>query len=124
MTNPVLRLILKGALFALAVGLVIFIAGYVLGWRSFIDFSNACFWAGLLFFAAGFVHFIGNIYQDDDPRMQYSQTSVPVTRDERRRIVQTDLARSHAFLIFMGTAGLILFGLSRMALLVAKLSAG
>jgi hypothetical protein len=124
MTNPVLRLILKGALFALAVGLVILIAGYLLGWRSFIDVSNAYFGVGLLFFAAGFVHFIGNIYQTVDPRMQYSQTSVPVARDERRRIVQTDLARSHAFLIFMGTAGLILFVLSGLALLVVKLSSG
>jgi hypothetical protein len=124
MKNPLSKLILKGSLFALVVGSAILIAGLLLGWRCFIDFSNAYFWVGLLFFAAGFVHFIGNIYQTVDPRMQYSQTSVPVARDERRRIVQTDLARSHAFLIFMGTAGLILFGLSGMALLVVKLSAG
>lgn len=122
MNNPLFRLIMKCALFALACGAVILIAGYLLGWRSVIDFSNACFWVGLLFFSAGFVHFIGNIYQTVDPRMQYSQTSIPVPRDERRRIIQADLARSHSFLIFMGAAGLILLALSGLALWLERIT--
>lgn len=50
--------------------------------------------------------------QGIDMRTQYSQSAVKLELEERRKVLDSDMLRSHNLLILLGATGLLLYGLS------------
>lgn len=121
MKNKNLRILIRAILFSLISGIVVTIIGLLLGWKTSTQFSNGFFWAGAILISLGFMNILGMHSQPADPRMQYSQSVVRTTADERFKFWETDTFRGYHLLAFLGISGALLIGLSGLAILVGRL---
>ena len=121
MKNTNLRILIRAILFSLISGIVVTIIGLLLGWKTSTQFSNGFFWAGAILISLGFMNIMGRHSQPADPRMQYSQSVVRMTPDERFKIWEADTFRGYHLLAFLGISGGLLIGLSGLAILVGRL---
>lgn len=112
MKNPVLRVLINAILFSLISGVVVAILGLILGWQTSTQFSDGLFWAGAVFFAIGLVNLMGMFSQRTVNGLQFSQSAVHLDVTERFKIWDADLYRGYNLLTFLGTSGLLLFGLA------------
>jgi hypothetical protein len=121
MKNPILRILISAVLLSLVSGIVVSIIGLVLRWKTSTQFSDGFFWAGAILVSLGLLNIIGMFSQPTDMRLQYSQSAVHVDTADRHRIWEADILHGYHLLAFLGTSGLLLFGLSGLALLVGRL---
>ena len=106
MKNTILRILISAILFSPISGIVVSIIGLMLGWKTFTQFSDGFFWAGVIMIVIGFVSFQG-----------YSQRTSdwpPVHLDpaELSNLWAADTFRGKKLVAFLGISGLLLFGLS------------
>ena len=121
MRNPRLRLLIGAILFSLISGIVVTIIGLILGWKTSTQFSDGFFWAGAIVISIGSVNLLGMLSQRTVSGLQYSQSVVHLDATERYKIWETDILRGYNLLAFLGTSGLLLFGLAGLAILVGRL---
>jgi hypothetical protein len=121
MKSPILRILISAILFALTAGLVVSIIGVVLGWKTSTQFSDGDFWAGAILLSLGFVNLLGMYSQRTVSGLQYSQSAVHLDAAERLKIWNADILRGYNLLAFLGISGLLLFGLSGLAILLGRL---
>ena len=118
MKNPILRILISAILFSLISGIVVSIIGLMLGWKTSTQFSDGFFWAGVIIIAIGFVNVLGGLNQ---PIMPYSQPTLNLDTDERFKLWVADTLHGYNILAFLGTSGLLLFGMAGLAILVGRL---
>jgi len=121
MKNTILRILISAILFSLICGIVVVITGLMRGWKTSTQFSDGFFWVGAIVISIGFVNLLGMFYQRTVSRLEYSRSTVHVDPTERFKIWQADVLHGYHLLAFLGTSGLLLFGLSGLAILVGKL---
>ena len=110
MKNTILRILISAILFSLISGIVVSIIGLMLGWKTSTQFSNGFFWDGVIMILIGFISFQG-----------YRQRTIdwpPVHLDsaERSNLWAADTFRGKNLMAVFGISGLLLFGLSFLAL--------
>jgi hypothetical protein len=120
MQNPNKRILIKAIVLALASAIVVSIAGLLLGWRTYVQFSDGFFWAGAVLVSLGLVNVLGARNADPMSGLQRSQSASRLVGPERRKIWASDLLRSSHYLALLGIAGLLLLGLSGLTLLVGR----
>jgi hypothetical protein len=118
MKNTILRILISAILFSFISGIVVSIIGFVLGWKTSAQFSDGFFWAGAICISIGFVNLMGMFSQRTVSGPQYSQSSVHLDMAERYKIWEADILHGYNLLAFLGTSGLLLFGLSGLAILL------
>jgi hypothetical protein len=121
MKNTILRILISAIIFSLLAGIVVAITGFMLGWKTSTQFSDGFFWAGAIVIAIGFVNLLGMFSQRTVSGLQYSQSAVHLDAGERFKIWEADILRGYNILGFLGISGLLLFGLSGLAILVGRL---
>ena len=121
MKNPILGILISASLFSLLSGIVVAIIGLLLGWKTSTQFSDGFFWAGAIILSIGFVNLLGMFSQRTVSGLPYSQSAVHLDAAERYKIWEADILRGHNLLAFLGTSGLLLLGLSGLAILVGRL---
>ena len=121
MKNPILRILISAIIFALLAGIVVTIFGLVRGWKTYTQFSDGFFWAGAIVISIGFVNLMGNMYQRTVSGLQYSQSAVHLDAIERFRIWEADMLHGYHLLAFLGTSGVLLFGMAGLAILIGRL---
>lgn len=106
----ILRILIGAVLLSLISGIVVSIIGLMLGWRTFTQFSTGFFWAGVVLISIGFVTLQG--------RSQRTVDWPPVQLDpaERSRLWAADTFRGNTLVTLFGISGLLLLGLSFLAL--------
>jgi hypothetical protein len=110
MKNTILRILIAAILFSLVSGIVVSIIGLMHGWKTSTQFSDGFFWAGVVMILIGFVSLQG-----------YSQRTTnwpPVYLDpaDRGKLWAADTFRGKSLAAVFGISGLLLFGLSFLAL--------
>jgi hypothetical protein len=118
MKRAFLRILASSVLFSLISGIIVLIIGLRLGWKTSTQFSDGFFWAGAILISLGLLSVLGRLNQPD---MRFRQSDLDLDLSERTRQWAADISRGHNALAFLGTAGLLLLGLSGLALLVGRL---
>ena len=121
MKNTILRILISAILFSLISGIVVAITGLILGWKTSTQFSDGFFWAGAIVILIGFVNVMGMFSQRTVSGLEYSQSAVHLDAAERFKIWEADILHGYKLLAFLGTSGLLLFGLAGLAILVGRL---
>ena len=121
MKNPILRILISAVIFSLISGIVVSIIGLMLGWKTSTQFSDGFFWAGAILLSIGLLNILGMFSQSADTRMLYSQSTVHLDMAERYKIWEADILHGYNLLAFLGTSGLLLFGLAGLTILVGRL---
>jgi hypothetical protein len=118
MKNTILRIVISAILFSLISGIIVAIIGLMLGWKTSTQFSDGFFWAGAIVIAIAFVNVLGGLNQ---PILPYSQSTLHLDMDERFKLWVADTLHGYHILAFLGTSGLLLFGMAGLAILVGRL---
>ncbi len=121
MNHSVPRILISAILFALLSGLIVAIIGVLLDWKTPAQFSDGFFWAGAILISIGFVNLLGMFSQRTVSGLQNSQSAVHLDASERFQIWNADILRGYHLLAFLGISGLLLFGLSGLAILMERL---
>jgi len=117
MKNPILRSLISGSLCSILSGIVVSIAGLVLGWKTPAQFSNGFFWAGIFFIVIGAVNAMGNIEQ---PYVPFSNAAIHLNNDERFKLWAADTLHGRNLLAFLGASGVLLFVMASLILLIGE----
>ncbi len=120
MKNQILRVLIRAILLSLFAGIVVTIAGFVLEWKTSTQFSDGFFLAGGILCVIGFLNFYGMINQDARAGRQYSPVN-NLDEDEGYRLWTADTLRGYNLLALLGTSGLLLFGMSGLAILIGNM---
>jgi hypothetical protein len=80
--------------------------------ENFHSVQRWLFWAGAIFISIGFVNIQGMFYQRTVSGLQYSQSAIHLDAAERYKIWEADILHGYNLLAFLGTSGLLLFGLA------------
>ena len=120
MKNPVLRILISAIVFSLLSSIVVLIIGLMLGWKTSTQFSDGFFWAGAIVISIGFVNLLGMYSQRTVSGLQYSQSAVHLDATERYKLWAADILHGHKLLAFRGISGLLLCGLSGLAILIER----
>jgi len=112
MKNTILRILIGVILLMLISGIVVFVIGLRLGWKTSTQFSDGFFWAGGVMILLGFVSFRGYSL----PAINWPPAYIDSA--DRTRLWSADIFRGKTFLAVFGLSGLLLFGLS---ILVSRL---
>jgi hypothetical protein len=118
MKNPILRILISAILFSLISGIVVSIIGIMLGWKTSTQFSDGFFWVGAIMISSGVMSILGRLNQ---PIMPYRQSAFYLGKAERAKQWAADISQGYNTLTFLGTSGLLLFGLAGLAILVGRL---
>lgn len=118
MKKTFLRILISASLFSLVSGVVVMIIGFVLGWKTATQFSDGFFWAGALVLLIGCVNALGTVYHSG---LEFRQSAVYLDAAERFKLKEADILHGYNLLAFLGISGLLLFGLSALAILVGRL---
>ena len=121
MKNSILRILIGAILLSLVSGIVVAIAGIILGWQTSTQFSDGFFWAGAIVISIGFVNLMGMLSQRTVSGLPYSQSAVHLDVAERFKIWNADILRGYNLLAFLFISGLLLLGLSGLVILVGRL---
>ena len=121
MKNSILRILIGAILLSLVSGIVVAIAGIILGWQTSTQFSDGFFWAGAIVISIGFVNLMGMLSQRTVSGLPYSQSAVHLDVAERFKIWNAYILRGYNLLAFLFISGLLLLGLSGLVILVGRL---
>lgn len=120
MKNRILRVLISAIVFSLISGMVVTIAGLILHWKTTIQFSDGYFWAGAGMISLGLLNVLGGRNQSVSG-LKTSESAVALDGVERTKQWAADISRGYNLFAFLGTSGLLLIGISGLALQVGKL---
>ena len=115
MKNTIRRILISAILFSLLAGMVVSIIGLMLGWKTSTQFSDGFFLAGVILIAIGLFSFQGYSQRAS------SGPSVYLDPAERSNLWAADTFRGKNLMAFLGLSGLLMFGLSFLAIQVGRL---
>jgi hypothetical protein len=115
MENTIPRILIGAILFSLISGIVVLIIGLMLGWKTYTQFSDGFFWAGVIMIAIGFISFQGY------SRRTIDELPVPLDPAERSKLRVADTFRGKNLMAYLEISGPLLLGLSFLAILVGRL---
>ena len=121
MKSSILRVLIVAFLFSLISSIVVVIIGLKLKWQTSTQFSDGFFWAGAIIISIGFVNLLGMSSQRTVSGLPYSQSAVHLDATERFNIWSADILRGYNLLAFLLISGLLLFGLSGLAILIGNM---
>jgi hypothetical protein len=123
MKNPILRILISAILFSLMSAVVVVIIGLTLGWKTPTQFSDGFFWAGAIMIAIGLISLLGYSERTISTPSVTPSVTPPAYLDpaERSKLRAADTFRGKRLLAFLGISGLLLFGLSYLAILIGRL---
>jgi hypothetical protein len=121
MKSAILRILISAILFSLISGIVVSIAGLMLGWKTATQFSDGFFRAGSIMISLGLLSVMGGYSERAMSGPQYSQSALHLDMAERYERWAADISHGHRILAFLGISGLLLLGLAGLALLVGRL---
>ena len=121
MNKTILRILISAYLFSLLSGIAVLVIGVMRGWKTFIQFSDGFFWAGAIIISIGFINILGMFSQRTVSGLPNSQSAVHLDVAERFKIWNADILRGYNLLAFLFISGLLLFGLSGLAILIERL---
>jgi hypothetical protein len=119
--NTIMRILVSAVIFALIAGIVVTIVGLVRDWKTPTQFSDGYFWAGAILISLGVLSVMGGRYYQPVSGLETSQSAVPLDMAERSKQLASDITRGYNLLAFLGITGLLLLGMSGLALLVGRL---
>jgi hypothetical protein len=117
--NTIMRILVSAVIFALIAGFVVTILGLLRAWKTPTQFSDGYFWAGAILISLGVLSVMGNYRPPSG--LETSQSAVPLDMAERSKQLASDITRGYNLLAFLGITGLLLLGMSGLALLVGRL---
>jgi hypothetical protein len=120
MKNPLLRILISAILFSLISGIAVSVAGLLLHWKTSTQFSDGFFWAGAIIISLGFLNVLGGRNQPVSG-LQTSESAIPLDGAERFKLWTASTLHGYNLLAFLGTSGLLLIGMSGLAILVGRL---
>jgi len=120
MKNTILRILIRAILFSLISGTVVAITGLILGWETSTQFSDGFFWAGTIIISIGLVNLLGMYNHRTVSGLENSQSAVHLDASKRFKIWQADILHGYNRLAILEISGLLLLGLSGLAILVGK----
>jgi hypothetical protein len=120
MKNSILRILISAILLSLISSIVVLVIGLKLGWKTPTQFSDGFFWAGAILISIGFVNLMGMFSQRTVSGLQYSQSAVHLDINERYKIWEADVLHGYHLLAFLGISGVLLLGMSYIALLYGR----
>ena len=120
MIKKIPRILISAILVSLISGIVVIILGLILRWNTSTQFSDGFFLAGVIVLGIGFVNFWGMHNQDPNAGRQVSPV-IHSDRDEGFELWKADIAHGYNLLAFLGISGVLLFGMSGLAILVGRL---
>jgi hypothetical protein len=120
MKNSILRILISAVIFSLISGIVVVIVGLTRDWKTSTQFSDGFFWAGAIVISIGFINTLGMHSQETVTGSQYNQSVVPLDMSEQLKNWQADVLHGNHLLAFLGITGLLLFGLSGLAVLIGR----
>ncbi len=100
------------ALLAVVIGLAAVIAGWLLGWETPTQFSDALFIAGGVALALGVASSIGGLKIRGDYFILYPQSAGDMNLEERSNRLVSDSIKSQRALILLAVCGILLIGVS------------
>jgi hypothetical protein len=117
MKNTILRILISASLLSFISSIVVAVIGLLLEWKSFNQYSDGFFWAGAILISSGLLSILG---MHNQPIMPYSQSGLYLSKAEKAKQWAADISQGYNVLVFLGTSGLLLFGLSVLAILVGN----
>lgn len=111
----VLHFLIGVILFSLISGIVVSVIGLMIGWKTATEYSDGFFWAGIIIIAIGLISLQG--YSQRAPYWPLDNLDTT----ERSNLWAADIIRGKNLMAFFGISGLLLFGLSFLAILVGRL---
>jgi hypothetical protein len=120
MDHPIKRLLIRASILALVAAIIVVVAGFLLGWKTAAQFSDGFFWAGAAMISIGLLSVMGAQSERTVTGLQYSQSAVHLDSGERFKIWAGDMARSHWLMAFLGIAGVWMFALAALAVVIGK----
>ncbi len=93
---------------AAVLGLLLALAGWLIGWRTSTQFSNAYFIGGVLAAMIGPLSVMGGFSQRGDFKFQYTRTASNASLGDRTRQMMSEIAEGYNFTIFMVGVGALL----------------
>jgi len=111
----ILHFLIGAILFSLTSGVVVSIFGFMRGWETSTQFSDGFFWAGVIIIAIGLISLQG--YSLRTPYWP----SDHLDPAERSNLWAADIFRGKTLMAFFGVSGLLLIGLSVLAIQVGRL---
>ncbi len=118
--SPILRVLTSAVVFSVISGIIVAIIGIILGWKTSTQFSDGFFWAGAILISLGFLSALGRMNQGTISEKQYRQSGDHADMAERSKQWAADISKGHNILAFLGTTGLLVFGMSALAILAGK----
>jgi hypothetical protein len=107
-----LRRLSLGVLAALCIGAGIALYGWLRGWQTATQFSNALFVSGSAVIILGVLAIVGGFTSRGDFAITYSQSAGDASLPERTKQMMLDLLQGYNVLGFSGMIGVTLIGLS------------
>ncbi len=120
MKKSILRIIISAVLFSLISGIVVVILGLIREWKTSTQFSDGFFWVGAIIISIGFINIMGMRSQETVTGSPYNQSVVPLDMAEQLKSWEADVLHGNHLLAFLGISGLLLFGLSGLAVLIGR----
>lgn len=120
MKNSILRILISAILFSLISGFIVAIIGLILKWTTSTQFSDGFFWAGAIVISIGFINVMGMRSQETVTGSRYNQSAVRLDMAEQFKNWEADVLHGYHLLAFLGISGLLLFGLSGLAILIGR----
>ena len=109
--SKILRFVFTMMIVMVIAAVLVIIVGLLLKWKTPVQFSNGFFFGGDILIMIGLVNVMGAKYQEGTGISNYN----PVNRTERDfslKLMMEDATRGQNFMAYMGTAGLLLFGVA------------
>jgi hypothetical protein len=119
MKNLILRILIRAILLSLISGIIVMIAGIILGWKTSTQFSDGFTMAGGIMCVLAFLNVYGMLNQDGRAGRQYSPMN-NLDEAEGFRLWTADTLHGYNLLALLGTSGLLLFGMAGLALVVGN----
>lgn len=120
MKKSILRILISAILFSLISGIAVVVIGLIREWKTSTQFSDGFFWAGALVISIGFINVMGMRSQETVTGSQYNQSVVRLDMAEQLKNWEADVLHGNHLLAFLGITGLLLFGLSALAVLIGR----
>ncbi len=120
MKKSILRILISAILFSLISGVIVVVIGLIREWKTSTQFSDGLFWAGAIVISIGFINVMGMRSQETVTGSQYNQSVVRLDMAEQLKNWEADVLHGNHLLAFLGITGLLLFGLSALAVLIGR----
>jgi len=106
------RLLANTLLLALVIGLVVACAGWLLGWKASVQYSNGFFGVGGILIVIGILSVMGGFGGRADSHMLFSQSAGSMDINERNQRLVSDMTQGYQAFIFLFLLGGFLVALA------------